>query len=211
VNQAEARLWFDGRVSRETMDRLEVYSSLLVRWQKTINLVAPSTLPHIWTRHFVDSAQLAEWADEKTTHWLDLGSGAGFPGLVVAVMFRQTRPDINVTLIESDVRKCGFLREAARQMDLSVTIIPERISDVSPQSADVISARALADLPTLISYAKPHMHAETQLLFSKGAGYKDELESLPTDWQTATETHISVADPSSVILRIRQPEPREAK
>lgn len=188
-------------VSRETMDRLKIFHGLLLQWQKTINLVAPSTLPSAWERHFVDSAQIFELAPDDATSWLDLGSGGGFPGLVVAAMAKDSRPNLKVTLVESDIRKCGFMREAARKMDVRVNILTRRIADIPKQSADVISARALSNLATLIEYASPHMTPTTCVLFPKGSSYKSELESVPQDWQSKLEAIASKTDRDAVILR----------
>ncbi|GAB5447208.1 16S rRNA (guanine(527)-N(7))-methyltransferase RsmG [Gymnodinialimonas sp.] len=199
----EAKAWIAERVSRETMERLELFHTLLLKWQKTINLVAPSTLDEAWSRHFVDSAQIFELVPKAATHWLDLGSGGGFPGLVVAAMARDTQPQLSVTLVESDIRKCGFMREAARKMDVQAEILAHRISDIPPQSADVISARALSQLLTLIDHATPHMTAKTCLLFPKGSSYKAELESLSLDWQSKADAIASVTDPDAVVLRFQ--------
>ena len=139
MNNVEAREWLTAYVSRETMDRFELYHDMLLRWQRTINLVAPSTLPDAWTRHFVDSAQLFDLAPRNATRWLDLGSGGGFPGLIVATMALEARPKLSVTLVESDVRKCGFMREAARAMGVNVNILTQRISEIPKQSADVVT------------------------------------------------------------------------
>lgn len=201
MNSSDAKAWIAARVSRETMARLELFHTLLQQWQKTINLVAPSTLDCAWTRHFVDSAQIFELAPDGAMRWLDLGSGGGFPGLVVAAMGRDTRPDLTVTLVESDIRKCGFMREAARKMNVPVTILTQRIADIPPQSADVISARALSNLSKLIEHASPHMKPSTCLLFPKGNSYNAELEVLPNDWQIKAETFASLTDPDAVVLR----------
>lgn len=199
----DAKVWIAERVSRETMERLEVFHELLLRWQKTINLVAPSTLDQAWTRHFVDSAQLMHLAPKQANRWLDLGSGGGFPGLVIAAMALEDRPDFEMTLVESDIRKCGFMREAARKMDVPVKILTLRISDIPPQSADVISARALTGLANLIDHVAPHMTQSTCLLFPKGSSYKAELESMPQDWQIKADVVDSVTDPDAVVLRFQ--------
>ncbi|ABD53118.1 16S rRNA (guanine(527)-N(7))-methyltransferase RsmG [Jannaschia sp. CCS1] len=203
MNESDAKHWLSDRVSRETMDRLELYHTLLTRWQKTINLIAPSTIDSVWVRHIMDSAQLFDLASKPAHRWLDLGSGGGFPGLVVAAMAKDVCPNLTVTLVESDIRKCGFLREAARQMDLSVKILSRRIGDVPAQTADVISARALSSLSNLIGHARPHMTPKTCLLFPKGMSYVAELETLPDDWQVNAEVIESVTDSDAVILRFR--------
>ncbi|WP_348534818.1 16S rRNA (guanine(527)-N(7))-methyltransferase RsmG [Hyphomicrobium sp. D-2] len=113
-------------VSRETIDKLLTYEALLRQWQRTINLVAPSTLDQVWSRHFADSAQLFRFAPENATNWLDLGSGAGFPGMVLAIMLAK-RPGAQVTMVESDTRKAAFLREVGRRCSAAVDIRAERI------------------------------------------------------------------------------------
>lgn len=197
----EAQRYIASIVSRETMARLSTFHDLLLQWQRTINLVAPSTLQSAWERHFVDSAQIFELAPENAVNWLDLGSGGGFPGLVVAAMAKDTRPDLKVTLVESDIRKCGFMREAARKMDVRVNILTRRIADIPKQSADVISARALSNLAALIEHALPHITPSTCLLFPKGSSYKSELELVPQDWQSKVEAVASKTDPDAVVLR----------
>lgn len=203
MNEDDAKTWIADRVSRETMDRLELFHGLLVQWQRTINLVAPSTLNSAWSRHFVDSAQIFNLAPKTAARWLDLGSGGGFPGLVIATMASEAAPNLSVTLVESDIRKCGFMREAARKMGITAKILTRRIVDIPPQSADVISARALSNLSSLFDHALPHMHPTTCLLFPKGAAYKTELESLPGDWQIKAEPTTSLTDPDAVILRFQ--------
>lgn len=206
MNDTDAQEWLSSRVSRETMELLETYHHMLVRWQRTINLVAPSTLPAAWTRHFVDSAQLFDLAPSDARLWLDLGSGGGFPGLVVAAMAKDARPNLRVTLVESDIRKCGFMREVARALNVQATILPQRISDIPKQSADVVTARALAGLSSLIDHAKPHISVNTCLLFPKGESYQSELEAMPPHWQTRVETFQSVTDPAATILRMNVPD-----
>lgn len=201
MNADDAKRWIASHVSRETMDRLEIFHAALHKWQKTINLVAPSTLENAWARHFLDSAQILDLAPHGATRWLDLGSGGGFPGLVVATIAKEKRPDIAMTLVESDIRKCGFMREAAREMDVAVKILSRRIADIPLQHADVISARALSNLSTLVNHAKPHMALNCCLLFPKGTSYREELETLPRDWQINVETIPSLTDPDAVVLR----------
>lgn len=205
MNTDDAKAWISARVSRETMERLEVHHALLLQWQKTINLVAPSTIESAWARHFVDSAQLFELAPVAAVYWLDLGSGGGFPGLVVAAMAAESRPNLKVTLVESDIRKCGFMREVARKMDLSVNILTCRITDIPPQNADVVSARALSSLTALIDHASQHAAPGACLLFPKGSSHKAELETVPHDWQTSSEIIQSQTDADGVVLHFTMP------
>lgn len=132
--------YFD--VSRETMDRLGAYASLLEKWNPKINLVSSSTLANTWHRHLADSAQLWALAPEGAKSWMDIGSGAGFPGLVIAAIAAEKLPDLAVTLVESDRRKSVFLKTVAREMGVTVNVITERIEMLEPQNADILSARA---------------------------------------------------------------------
>ena len=155
-------------VSRETQERLATYVALLKRWQGIKNLVGTGTLAEIWTRHIADSAQLVPLAPAAQT-WVDIGSGAGFPGLVIAILLRD-RPGVRVNLVESNGRKCAFLREVARETGAPVTVHAGRIEDVldDMQCVDVLTARALAPLPQLLLWGKRLIDAGTLGLFLKG-------------------------------------------
>jgi 16S rRNA (guanine527-N7)-methyltransferase len=193
-------------VSRETIDKLSAYEALLRQWQKTINLVAPSTLETIWSRHFADSAQLLALAPPDAKWWLDLGSGAGFPGLVLAIMLAG-RDEAKVTLIESDTRKAAFLGEVARRTGAPVDIRPERIEKVATQSklgaADVITARALAPLPRLLELAAPAFTAHTTGLFLKGREAETEVDAAKERWAFEGTLQPSQTDSSGRIVVIR--------
>jgi 16S rRNA (guanine527-N7)-methyltransferase len=202
MTEDAARAALAARVSRETLERLETYAALLAKWQKTINLVAPSTLPQLWARHILDSAQLMDHAPPGATRWLDLGSGGGFPGLVCAALAAETRPALRVMLVESDQRKAAFLREAARQMGLSVTVLARRIEDLPPTPSDIVSARALAPLATLCRYAHPHLAPGAICLFQKGARHAEELATARQDWHITCTVIPSVTDAEAVLLRI---------
>lgn len=183
--------------------RLEIYAAQLTKWQKAINLVAPNTLPELWRRHFLDSAQVLPLAEGAGGTWLDLGSGAGFPGLVVAALGRE-----NVILVESDTRKAVFLRETARLMDISVTVRSERIEAVPRETLGseigVISARALAPLEQLFAWASRFAGPETVLLFPKGRQAEDELTLALKSWKVSLqETFPSQSDGEGRILRFR--------
>ncbi|MDO8290794.1 MAG: 16S rRNA (guanine(527)-N(7))-methyltransferase RsmG [Parvibaculum sp.] len=191
-------------VSRETMERLRVYEALVLKWQKSINLVSASTLPDIWARHMWDSAQLAGLAPENATFWLDVGSGAGFPGLVVAAMLRN-RPDFRMHLVESDQRKGIFLREAARVMELPVTVHTARIENWALQGdrkPDIISARALASLGQLLTWTSAFWGKETIGLFLKGQTARDELTQAQKDWIFEAEAIASRSDGSGQVLKL---------
>lgn len=202
MTDAEAKAALAGRVSRETMTRLERYADLLTRWQAAINLVSPGSLPHLWARHMLDSAQVLDHAPDTARRWLDLGSGGGFPGLVCAAIAAETRPDLSFTLVEADLRKAAFLRETARQIAVRVGVLSRRIEDVPLAAADVVSARALAPLGVLCGHAERHLAPGGVCLFQKGASHAAELESALEDWQMTVSTMPSVTDPDAVILRI---------
>jgi 16S rRNA (guanine527-N7)-methyltransferase len=192
-------------VSRETADRLDSIVALLEKWQRTINLVAPATLPQLWTRHVADSLQLVPLAGEAT-RWVDLGSGGGFPGLVVAAVLAE-RPDADVTLIESDSRKAAFLREAARIAELPATVLPARIEKVAPRIAagvEVVSARALAPLPKLLPLAEPFIAQGALGLFLKGQDVDNELTEATKSWNVEASIVESRTDRSGRILIVRK-------
>ncbi len=176
-------------VSRETSRRLETYAELLRTWQKSINLVAPSTVDDVWHRHFADSAQLLALAPVGAIRWLDLGSGAGFPGLVVGLLLAE-RGECRLTLIESDARKCAFLREVIRQTGLgplvAVDIVAERIETAANTTkvgvTDVISARALAPLDRLLGWCQPFFGPTTVALLPKGRDVAAEFVAARRLW-----------------------------
>jgi 16S rRNA (guanine527-N7)-methyltransferase len=198
---AEAALrQLDPGVSRETLGRLEVMVETLLRWQKAINLVGRATLDDVWTRHVLDSAQLAPLIPATTKSLADLGSGAGFPGLVLATL----RSELDVTLIESDARKSAYLSEAARKMGLpkQPKILINRIEAAPPAQADVVTARALAPLGQLLTWADRHRANPAICLFHKGKDWRAELTGAMKDWEIECTPQPSVTDRDAVILRI---------
>jgi len=192
-------------VSRETIARLEAYEALLHRWSPRINLVAASTLAEARTRHFADSAQLIDLAPPEAGLWADLGSGAGFPGLVIAVLAAEERPGMKVTLVESDARKAAFLAAVLRETGVAANVLTARAEDIAPLGADVVSARALAPLPHLLSLAVRHLAPGGVCLFPKGAGHGAELARARESWSFDLRTHPSRTDPQGVVLEIRSP------
>lgn len=191
-------------VSRETTERLRSYEALLRKWNARINLVSRTTLDDIWSRHFLDSAQLYALAPPGTRHWADLGSGGGFPGLVVAVLAADEGRDLAMTLVESDQRKAAFLATAGRELGLSLDVRAERIERLPPLAADVVSARALAPLTDLLGFAERHLVAGGTALFPKGATYADELASAKRVWQFSASSVPSKTDPSAVVLKVTE-------
>ncbi|MBS7537616.1 16S rRNA (guanine(527)-N(7))-methyltransferase RsmG [Ancylobacter lacus] len=196
-------------VSRETEERLDAIVALLLKWQKTINLVAPATLPEVWTRHVADSLQLVPLAGE-VSRWVDLGSGGGFPGLVVAAALAE-RENVDIVLVESDTRKAAFLREAARVADLPVTVVPMRIEQAAPRIAagvEVVSARALAPLPKLLDLAAPFLAQGARGLFLKGQDVDNELTEASKSWKIQASTVTSRTHRDGRVLIVERAEPR---
>jgi 16S rRNA (guanine527-N7)-methyltransferase len=195
-------------VSRETCERLEAYIDLLARWNARINLVADASLRSPWVRHIADSAQLFPLAPESARSWIDLGSGAGFPGLPVAAIAAEKSPDLRVTLVESDSRKAAVLATAAREMDLDVMVEPRRIESMAPKAFDVVSARALAPLTRLCGLAHRFSGTGTVYLFLKSASADSELTEAAAAWHIQAERIASRTDPDSAVLRILELERR---
>jgi 16S rRNA (guanine527-N7)-methyltransferase len=193
-------------VSRETRDQLEALVHTLGRWQKAINLVGKATLEDIWVRHVLDSAQLLPLIPKQARTLADLGSGGGFPGLVLAAL----RPELEVVLIEADARKGAFLGEAGRRMGLKKQpkIIVARIEAAPPVRADVVTARALAPLGQLLTWAAPHKGDTAICVFHKGKGWQAEVTEAKKDWDFEAQPFSSVTDRESVLLRISQFNPK---
>jgi 16S rRNA (guanine527-N7)-methyltransferase len=189
-------------VSRETKERLALLERELRRWQAIKNLVGPGTLDRIWDRHIVDSLQLLDLAPQAKT-WLDLGSGAGFPGLVLAIAGFER--GLKVDLVESNSRKCSFLRQIARLTGVNATVHEARLETVIPQftgSTDVVSARALASLSQLLDWTAPLLKAGTMGLFPKGRDAEIELTEARKSWTFDVEILPSRTDSEARILRI---------
>ncbi len=184
-------------VSRETLARLEAYAELLIRWSARINLVGRDTLADLWRRHMLDSAQLLPLIPEGAQGLIDLGSGAGFPGLVLAILGIRS-----VELVEAASRKAAFLREAARITESNPTIRPCRIAAVPPHPVDVVSARALAPLDRLLDLARPFIGPATICLFPKGENVGQELTVARKGWTMTVSMHHSIANPRGVVLRL---------
>lgn len=200
---AQYSLFSDLNVSHETYNALKAYEWLLEKWTVRINLISKSTRDDVWTRHICDSAQIMTLASKRASHWIDIGSGGGLPGLVVAVLAQEFNPQLHVTLIESDQRKAVFLRTVVRELHLRATVYAKRIEAVGPLKADVISARALADLSFLLSVSHPLMRKNTQCLFMKGKNWSNEVKEAEKIWQFEAEHFISKTNHEAVILSVR--------
>jgi 16S rRNA (guanine527-N7)-methyltransferase len=191
-------------VSRETLARLKAYAGLLIDWNTRHNLVSQGSLEELWRRHFWDSAQLAPLIPPGAQTLADLGSGAGFPGLVLAAM----RPDLAITLCEATAKKCAFLQAAAERMALSVMIENARMEDLSPRPFDVVTARACAPLPRLLEYAHSFVGPNNVCLFLKGQNVGSELTEAHKCWKMRISQVPSQTDPSGAIVIVRELGPR---
>jgi 16S rRNA (guanine527-N7)-methyltransferase len=193
-------------VSRETILRLEAYDACLIDWSARHNLIARSTVEARWDRHFRDSAQLHPLVPKTARSLLDLGSGAGFPGLVLAAM---GAPDLQVTLVESTGKKAAFLAAAAEAMGLAnVRIVPARIESLKVKKPDVITARALANLNTLCGHAYQIGGETTLCIFPKGQDVEVELTEAAKYWHMSLERRASLTSPGSTILMIDKLRPK---
>jgi len=186
-------------VSRETLARLEAYAELLTRWSARINLIGRDTIADLWRRHILDSAQLRAFVPDRARNMIDLGSGAGLPGLVLAILGAP-----GVELVEADSRKCAFLREAARITATPVTLDPCRIEAVSRHTVDVVTARACAPLDRLLGLAEPFLAPGSECLFLKGERVEEELTLARKRWTMTSSLHQSRSDPRGVVLRLQQ-------
>lgn len=191
-------------VSRETVERLDAFVELFLRWQRAVQLVANSTLPQLWTRHIADSLQLLDLAPHAKI-WADLGSGGGFPGLAVAIALKE-KPGAKVHLIESDQRKAAFLREAVRVLDLPAMIHVKRIEEVAEPIPDleVVTARALAPMPELLEIAHPFLKDGAKGLFMKGANVDNELTDATKSWSIKSTIVPSKTDNEGRIVIVEQ-------
>ena len=188
-------------VSRETIERLKVFEAVLRKWNPKINLVSRSSLTTLWQRHIIDSVQVFRCVAPRG-HWVDLGSGGGFPGLVVAILAKAECPELKVTLIESDQRKATFLRTAARETGSTCEVIAGRIEEIPPQRADILSARALADLSGLLGFAERHLAPGGISLFPKGVTWEKEVAAARRQWKFDADPITSRTEDGAVILKI---------
>ena len=186
-------------VSRETLQRLERYIDLLKHWQRAINLVGSDTLKDPWRRHVLDSAQLINHLPASPGMVLDLGSGAGLPGLILGILGVP-----NIHLVESDQRKAQFLKEASRRLEVNVTVHAHRIEDLESIQPAVVTARALAPLPRLLDLASPFLNRKTICLFLKGKHGKDELTIARKSWMMRHQLFPSLSDPMASVLKLRE-------
>ena len=187
-------------VSRETIEKFQLYLTLLEKWQRRINLVSKSTLADAWQRHILDSGQLAAYYPPQTRQILDVGSGAGFPGLVLAIM-----GGVTVDLVESDQRKAVFLSTIIRELGLPAKVHNQRIETMPNLCPDVITARALAPVPKLLNLIETQLHSDGVCLFLKGASVEDELTNLQSYSTMIATTYPSLSGANGVVLELKNP------
>jgi 16S rRNA (guanine527-N7)-methyltransferase len=193
--------WLD--VSRETLHDLQSLCDLVRKWNPAVNLISRSSEVDLWNRHVLDSAQIYRLAEAGADRWVDLGSGGGFPGLVVAVLSKSDNPNMETVLVESDRRKSVFLSHAIRILKLNASVNCERIEEIAPLNAAVLSARALAPLRTLCGFAEQHLRSNGTAVFHKGAGANAELIDARLEWNFSQNAIKSHTDPDASILLLK--------
>lgn len=203
MNNMQSQFMDQWNVSRETIQRLEIYQKLLEKWQPKINLVSPTTMSEIWTRHFADSLQIMRLAPEAKI-WADLGTGAGFPGLVLAICLPHSESCVH--LFESNGKKCAFLREVIRETGCVAKVhdgrIEEKIKLILNEKVDIVTARALASLNLLLTYVEELLTTGTRTLFLKGQDVGSEIEEASLNWDFSSRLHTSQVDPRGSIVEI---------
>jgi len=191
-------------VSCETYDRLELYVELLKKWNKKINLISQTTEADVWARHIIDSAQIISAANQRDlgAKWLDIGSGAGLPGLVVTILRDSLKCSAEITLVESDTRKCAFLSDICRRLDLKVEVINQRIEALEPLGCDVLISRAFAPLNRLLTLAYPHLLPTSIAFLLKGERATQEIELARKHWLFNCRVTKSITHPDGCLLEL---------
>jgi len=190
------------KVPQEVFDDYQEWSNLLTHWNKKINLVSASTVSNFWLRHALDSFQLTQFIPAQATTILDMGSGAGFPGLAFAIHAGQMQNGQHVTLVESNGKKCNFLRAVIRALDLPATVLQARAENMQPKPYDVITARAFAPLPKLLGYSTPFWTPNTLGIYPKGERWQDEVKAAQKQWRFTFEAKDSQTDEAAKILLV---------
>ena len=191
-------------VSRETLNSFDVYKTLLSKWNEKINLVSKHTLVDIWERHFLDSGQIIKNVEVSGKRWVDVGSGAGFPGLVVALLLRDRKVDCDLVLVEKNPKKAFFLNEVIRKLNLSVEVVNDNIYTLEPLNADILTARAFSELNNLMEIAFRHRKKDGICLFLKGENYRVELDKTLNYWFFDYDIVGSLSSSSGKILRVKK-------
>ena len=198
-----SRAWpaFPSGISREILASLKLYVGMLEDWNSRHNLVSPGSLADVWNRHVWDSAQLARFIPKDARTLADLGSGAGFPGIVLAELLRDR---VQVTLFEATAKKCHFLEAVRDRLGLNIAIRNARMEEAKFEPFDVVTARACAPLDKLLGYAQHFVGLDTVCLFLKGQNVASELTEARKNWKMSLQQHPSLTDPSGVVLEIRE-------
>ena len=191
-------------VSRETLNGFYEYKTLLCKWNEKINLVSKHTLINIWERHFLDSGQIIINVEASGKRWVDVGSGAGFPGLVVALLLRDRKVDCDLILVEKHPKKVFFLKEVIRKLNLSVEVVNDNIYTLEPLNADILTARAFSELNNLMEIAFRHRKKEGICLFLKGENYRIELDKTLNYWFFDYDVVGSLSSYSGKIIRVKR-------
>ena len=191
-------------VSRETFKSFCEYEALLSKWNKKINLVSQNTLAQLWNRHFLDSGQIINHVDALGKKWVDVGAGAGFPGLVVALLLRDRKIDCDMVLVEKNTNKVFFLNEVIRKLNLNVKVINKNVDIIEPLNADIFTARAFSELKKLIELAYRHRKERGVCLFLKGENYRFELDKTLNYWFFDYDIFDSVSNSSGKIIRVKK-------
>lgn len=194
--------WLKTDVSRETFERLELYVALIEKWNPRINLVSKASLLDLWDRHIWDSAQIFD-IHSTAELWADFGSGGGMPAIILAIFAKQHQTDVDFHLVESDQRKCAFLRTVIREAELKATVSACRIEELEPLKANVISARALTDLNGLLGFVERHSGPDAVAIFPKGETWEKEIEQAQQFWSFECEEFRSKTNPNAAILKIK--------
>ncbi len=185
-------------VSRETIEKLETYATLLLRWQSKINLISTNSLQQAWHRHFLDSAQIYLMSPKKASSVIDVGTGAGFPGLVLSIMGMK-----NVQLVEQNKKKCAFLYEVIRETEATATVHPCNIENLLVKDYDVVLARAFMPLDGLLKVVSPFLGKDTLGIFPKGARVNQELTAASKNWKMTTVIKQSITSPDGKIVLVK--------
>ena len=191
-------------VSRETLNSFCEYQTLLAKWNKKINLVSKNTLANLWERHFLDSGQIINHVDASGKRWVDVGAGAGFPGLVVALLLRDRKIDCDMILVEKNTKKVFFLNEVIRKLNLNVKVVNKNVESIESLNADILTARAFSELKKLVELALIHRKERGVCLFLKGENYRFELDKTLNYWFFDYDVFDSLSNSSGKIIRVKK-------
>ena len=191
-------------VSRETLNSFCEYQTLLAKWNKKINLVSKNTLANLWERHFLDSGQIINHVDASGKRWVDVGAGAGFPGLVVALLLKDRKIDCDMILVEKNTKKVFFLNEVIRKLNLNVTVVNKNVESIESLNADILTARAFSELKKLVELALFHRKERGVCLFLKGENYRSELDKTLNYWFFDYDVIDSLSNSSGKIIRVKK-------